>query len=70
MLTVSGTTVNVTEKMELAIVRQAFEERYANDDADSIPLSMVMVIVIVGWVTGDQQRTLSVEASIGCRCRR
>jgi len=37
MLTVSGTMVNVTEKMELAIVRQAFEERYANDNADSIP---------------------------------
>ena len=37
MLTVSGTMVNVTEKMELAIVRQAFEERYANDNAGSIP---------------------------------
>jgi len=37
MLTVSGTMVNVTEKMELAIVRQAFEERYANYNADSIP---------------------------------
>jgi hypothetical protein len=37
MLTVTGTMVNVTEKMELAIVRQAFEERYANDNADSIP---------------------------------
>jgi hypothetical protein len=37
MLTVTGTMVNVTEKMELAIARQAFEELYANYNADSIP---------------------------------
>lgn len=37
MLTVTGTMVNVTEKMELAIAREAFEERYANDNAGSIP---------------------------------
>ena len=34
MLTVTGTMVNVTEKMELAIARQSFKERYANDNAD------------------------------------